>query len=139
MIVDKCIKVFAVDKSCRFALNIPDNEVGCSGSRCSSCGGKVVYCNHLCKHCKLPFVGPFGLPQLPEWNLLESSAREELAQQIFHSTNHGRMTYSNVDSVPLTQLEAKIVAGPTEDEVSGFEQTHGESPLEIARRLFSRY
>ncbi|MDP1619432.1 MAG: hypothetical protein Q8M12_00365, partial [bacterium] len=77
-------KVFKVGNSFFFAAQIPDDSVGCSGSRCSCCNGKVAYCNHVCKHCGLPFVGPCGFPQLPHWEAMSIDMRIDMVEMVFN-------------------------------------------------------
>ena len=99
-------KIFKIGKGFHFAVQVPDDTVGCSGSRCSWCNTRTAYCHQICRHCYLPFVGPFGFPQLPEWETLTPEERRREVEEIYcHDSRRGRLIYTNVDFVPLTPKE----------------------------------
>lgn len=99
-------KLYRVMDSFPFALQIPDLEVGCSGSRCTNCSGAVAYCDHVCTHCFAPFVGPYGLPQINEWLQLNVADKLNYARDMYWKNNHARIAYENVPHAPLNMGEA---------------------------------
>lgn len=103
-------RIFKIGNSFYFAVQVPDDSVGCSGSRCSSCGGEVACCHHVCKHCKMPFIGPFGFPQLLIWEKMTSDKKWQNVREV-HSCvkNSGRLTYTNVLPFPLNPEELNKV------------------------------
>jgi hypothetical protein len=104
-------KVFRVDDSFFFAAQIPDNSVGCSGSRCSNCGAKTAYCVQICRECDLPFVGPCGFPQISGWEKLSLGEKTKMVKEIYRHEDkqRGRLGYKNIASVPLTPEELLLV------------------------------
>ncbi|MCK5286041.1 MAG: hypothetical protein KAJ58_02335 [Candidatus Pacebacteria bacterium] len=120
---------FKVEGSFKFAVQIPDNAIGCSGSRCSNCDNKEVYCHQICKECGLPFVGPFGLPQLPIWESMSFSKRKALVLKIFkHKKNRGRMEYIGIRFIPMTPRELLRIETLDEKGAESFLCVHGVSP-----------
>src|SRR3989344_8637862 len=117
--VEKAIKeqrVFKIGKSFLFTVQIPDNSGGISGSRCLNSGGKVAYCEQVCKHCKLPFVGPFGFRQITEWGKLSPADKEIMVVDIYITEeNQGRLG-SNVLPFPLHPSEMRRVEKLSEDD-----------------------
>ncbi len=100
---------FKVGDSFRFTAQIPDDSVGCSGSRCSECGAKSAYCEQFCSTCNLPFIGPFDFPQWSDWMKLGSVERWKLVERIFNEPSRGRLGSVNVLSIPLVPQEVSAV------------------------------
>ena len=129
-------KLFKVDESFIFAVQIPDDSVGCSGSRCSNCNGAVAYCDQRCEHCGFPFVGPFSFPQLPRWNLRPLDEKRKLIEDAYARDNRGRLGYTNVAYVPLTPIELEKIEKLTGHDAETFTSVHGISPQKIRETLF---
>ena len=105
-------RVFKIGNSFLFAVQIPDDSVGGSSSRCSNCNNKTVYSNQICRKCQLPFIGPFGFPQLPKWEALSPKEKRTMVEEIYcHCNNRGRIEYTNAENVPLTLGELAKVEG----------------------------
>jgi hypothetical protein len=98
-------RIFSIEKSFWFAVLVPDDTVGCSGSRCANCGNSLAYCDQFCPQCQFPLVGPFELPQYPEWEKFCVGQRVSKVERIFFSRGHGRIEHGNVESIPLTIVE----------------------------------
>jgi hypothetical protein len=134
-------RLFRVGRSFLFSAQIPDDSVGCSGSRCSNCNSETAYCVEICEHCTLPFVGPFGFPQLPVWNQLSLEEKNRSVQEVYMSDNHGRLGSTNVESIPLNPRELERFENldlTSHDEAEAlFQQDHGISSQEIKKILFS--
>ena len=84
--LDKALRenrVFKIGDSFHFAVQIPDDSVGISGSRCSNCGSEVAYCHQICRQCKLPFIGPFSFPQLPDWESLTPDKKRTMVEEVY--------------------------------------------------------
>jgi len=132
----KSQRLFKANNSFLFAAQIPDDSVGCSGSRCSNCGNKTAYCNQRCFWCGFPFIGPFGFPQISEWELLSKGEKGALVEGIYHQHDNGRMGYVNVDWVPLTEAELSEIELLDIEKAHYFKSTHSVSPKEIRKTLF---
>ena len=103
-------KLFKIEDSFLFAVQIPDNSVGCSGSRCSYCEKEVLYGDHVCQHCKTPFIGPFGFPHIKIWERMLWWEKWKKVGEIYsHYPNYGRIAYTNVLHFPLNPNELKKV------------------------------
>lgn len=100
-------RVFSVGDSIKFAAQIPDDSVGCSGSRCTNCMAPVAYCNQVCRTCGYRLIGPFGFPQFSEWEKLSLQEKRACIDRVFAAENHGRSGYSGVPEVPLSREEAE--------------------------------
>lgn len=98
-------KLFRVGNSYLLAAQIPDDSVGCSGSRCSNCESNTAYCEEICGQCELPFVGPFGFPQLPSWKKMSVERRIKKVEKVYDSKNHGRLGCGNAYLIPLNPSE----------------------------------
>lgn len=95
--------IFKVDNSFPFAVQIPDNLVGYAVSRCSNCNNKVTFYEHLCIHCKSPFVGPLGFPQFSTWKTWHLDKKKEIVQNIYcQPPKRGRLGQVGVNFFPLT-------------------------------------
>lgn len=96
-------KIFKVENSFPFAVQIPDNSVGYGGSRCSNCNNEATYYEHLCTHCKSPFVGPFGFPQFLTWKTWHLDKKREAVQSIYcQPPKRGRLGRVEANFFPLT-------------------------------------
>ncbi|MCK4918722.1 MAG: hypothetical protein KAS02_02975 [Candidatus Pacebacteria bacterium] len=125
---------FQIEGSYKFAIQIPDNAVGRSGSYCSNCGNEESYCHQVCRECGLPFIGPFGLPQLPAWGSLSLNKKKALVLEIFTNfKNRGRMEYEGVRFIPLTPAELAEVEKNGVEEL--FLGVHGVSPNNLKNIL----
>lgn len=128
-------KIFKVGYSFYFAVQVPDNTVGISGSRCSNCNGEVVYCEQVCKHCNMPFIGPFGFQQLSIWKTKTSAAKRMLVEEIYsREKERGRLEYIGVNYVPLTPVELVMVEKLECN--NDFFSAHGIYLHEIRERFF---
>jgi|WetSurMetagenome_2_1015567.scaffolds.fasta_scaffold45706_3 hypothetical protein len=131
-------KIFKIGRSFLFAIQVPDDSVGCSGSRCSNCNNSVAYCNHRCRHCGFPFVGPFGFPQIFVWETLSPEQKRTIVEDIYaHHSNRGRLLYTNVEPVPLTPKELREIERLMHRDADYFRSTHSISPKKIRRTLFT--
>jgi hypothetical protein len=131
-------RVFKIGSGFLFAVQIPDDSVGCSGSRCSNCSNSVAYCEQRCKHCGFPFIGPFGFPQISVWETLSPEQKRTIVEEVYvHYGNRGRLLYTNVEPVPLTSRELKKIERISEQEDEYFLSTHFISAKEIKRTLFT--
>lgn len=129
-------KVFKIGNSVLFAVQIPDDSVGCSGSRCSNCNSKAAYCHQICRQCKLPFIGPFGFPQLPDWESLTLDEKSTMVEEVYcHHSHRGRIEYVNVDFVPLTSDELNEVEKLQHRDARFFLLTHEVAPQKIRENL----
>ena len=126
-------RVFKVNNGFFFVVNIPDDLVGCSGSRCSHCGSKSAYCYQVCKKCNLPFIGPFGFPQIIVWRSLAIEKRKSIVEEIFINTgDRGRLGYVGMPPVPLTFDELGVFMKNTYEYCeSSFSDVHGVIPKDI--------
>jgi hypothetical protein len=131
-------RLFKIGNSFLFAVQIPDDTIGCSGSRCSNCNGSVAYCNHRCEYCGFPFVGPFGFPQLPVWETFSSEQKRTAVEDVYaHRSNRGRLLYTNVEFVPLTSDELRKVEHLSGGEAEHFCSAHSISIRKIRQTLFT--
>jgi len=131
-------RIFKIGSSFLFAVQVPDDSVGCSGSRCSNCSNAVAYCNHRCKHCGFPFIGPFYIPQLSAWEILSSEQKRTIVEDVYaHRSNRGRLLYTNVKPVPLTLKELEKIELITEEEDLYFHSAHLISARKIRQTLFT--
>lgn len=131
-------KVFKIGNSFVFAVQIPDDSVGCSGSRCSNCNNESAYCYHICRQCKLPFIGPSGFPQLSDWESLTPDKKRRMVEEVYcHYNNRGRLAYTNVEFVPLTLDELKEVERLKDRDVKLFLSTHEVDPQKIKEILLT--
>ncbi len=122
-------RVFSVGKSFIFAVQIPDDSQGCSASRCSNCETVVAYCHMVCKNCGFPLVGPFGFPQLPQWQSLTLADRRVEVEEVYcHHGNYGRLRWVNVPHVPLHFREAAALKALNCDEAERYRRVHGIEP-----------
>jgi hypothetical protein len=128
-------KFFTIGDSFRFAAQIPDEKVGISGSRCSNCDGAVAFCQEICKHCGLPFVGPFGFPDIDAWRQLDESEKRTWVERIFLRKNHGRMTCVNVMTMPLVETELREAEELVGHDVQLFAQSHSIHPSKLREHL----
>lgn len=124
-------RAFKVSGSCVFAAQIPDESVGCSGSRCTHCDGQAAYCDQICRYCKLPFIGPVGFPQFTRWKRLGSIEKLTLVDKVYRVPNRGRLEYANVKNVPLTLDEAKGIVILTGNEAAAFYEVHKMDPRNV--------
>jgi hypothetical protein len=130
--------LFKVGNSFKFAVQIPDDTIGCSGSRCGNCNSKVAYCDQLCSQCKLPFVGPFGFPQLPKWQSMTADEQRTMVEEIYSmDSNHGRLTCTNVLPIPLHPNEVQGIERLTGHDAKLFLSFHGINPQNIRTVLIS--
>jgi len=130
------MKLFKVGSSFIFAAQIPDDSVGCSGSRCSNCNNMAAYCEQRCLWCGFPFIGPSGFPQFPEWKALSLAIKKELVEDTYMRSGKGRLGYSNVEFVPLTSEELHLIESLSGRDVEHFLSAHSISPREIRSTLF---
>jgi len=131
-------KVFKIGDSFFFAVQVPDDSVGCSGSRCSNCNHASAYCHQVCRQCGLPFVGPFGFPQLPEWMTLSLDRKEITVKEIYcQSGKRGRLGYANVELFPLTPCELRTVECLKSDDARLFLAAHDVGPQKAKERLIA--
>jgi len=129
---------FKVGHSFKFAVQIPDDTVGCSGSRCGNCNNKVAYSDQLCSQCNLPFVGPFGFPQLPKWRSMTADEQRIMVEDIYSmDPNHGRLVSIGLLSIPLHPNEVRGVEKLTDDNAELFFRTYGINPRYITAVLIS--
>lgn len=84
------IQVFIVD-GYEFAVQVPDNSVGCSGSRCTNCNGPVAFCDYHCQHCFKEFIGPFGFPQLLNWRSMTAQEQIETVARVHQNPGKGQL------------------------------------------------
>lgn len=129
-------RLFKIGYSFLFAVQVPDDSVGISGSRCSNCDNEVAYCNQRCIQCGFPFIGPFGFPQFILWKTLSSAEKRIMVEDIY--ANHGRrgrLGYTNVEFVPLTKDELKKIEKLKYHHAEYFLSTHAISPQEIKKTL----
>ena len=126
--VTEC-RIFKVGNSFPFAVQIPDNEVGISGSRCTYCGSSVAYCEQICKHCDLPLIGPTGFPQLPEWRKLSTSEKLMLVEEVYtQDRDAGRLGYPNARNVPLNFSDLETIECLRDEDARLFKSAHGIWP-----------
>lgn len=130
-------RAFKIMSSFVFAAQIPDDSVGCSGSRCSNCEGSTAYCEQFCRNCGLPFVGPSGFPQWTEWQNYEPEKRKGLVTKVFFYTDRGRLGYANVAYVPLGEQELCEVEKLSGHEATLFAETHSVEPRNLRNILLS--
>jgi len=130
-------RAFQIGKTFWFAAQIPDDKVGCSGSRCSNCEDKTAYCVQICRTCGLPFVGPFGFPQWLKWQEMTAKEKRAAAEEVYSSSKHGRLGYTNVRFVPLTQVELAEIEALPEYEAHMFTLTHEVRPAGLRQKLRS--
>ncbi len=131
------MRLFKVGSSFLFAVQIPDDSVGCSGSRCSNCNNTVAYCEQRCTSCGFPFIGPSGFPQFSKWKTLDSSRKRILVEDVYASgVSRGRLGYSNVEFVPLTVRELSRVERLEGCDARHFISAHLISPKVIRVTLF---
>ena len=121
------VRLYRVDDSMIFAVQIPDDSVGCSGSRCSNCDGAVAYCEQICKHCYMPLIGPTCLPQIDRWRLLSREERKVRVKFVFGCKDHGRHGYANVLSIPLTEEELNQFEKASPQDQKSVQRVHGVS------------
>ena len=131
-------RLFKVDNSFLFAVQIPDDSVGISGSRCSNCDSGVPYCDQVCKSCNTPFIGPSGFPQSHAWKRLSLERKKGRVEEVYTHRNHGRLRWGNVLDVPLDPTELSTLEGlPLNgQDCEAFRSVHGVSPQEVRRILF---
>lgn len=130
-------RIFAIDNSFHFAVQVPDDSVGISGSRCSNCENVVAYCDQRCTSCGLPFIGPVGFPQFSEWKDLSANRKRITVEDVYARDNtRGRLGYANVEFVPLTPNELNEIEKLAGDAVEHFISVHGISPQKIRHTLF---
>ncbi len=130
------VRLFKVGNSFIFAAQIPDNSVGCSGSRCSNCNNDAAYCQQRCLWCGFPFIGPSGFPQFSKWKNLPPASKTKLVEDVYMRTNKGRLGYSNVKFVPLNNQELEAIEKLNSLDAEYFLSTHSISPKEIRKTLF---
>lgn len=132
-------RIFKIGYSFLFAVQIPDDSVGISGSRCSYCDNKTAYCEQICRQCKLPLIGPFGFPQLPKWESLTPEKRKTMVEDIYcHKNDRGRLGYVNVEPVPLTKEELRKVEKLEHHDANLFHLTHDVTPQNISGILLTQ-
>lgn len=119
------------------AVSIPDDSAGCSGSRCSNCDSPSAYCHQICRTCRLPFIGPFGFPQINIWKTMTLKERGMLAKKIFlEKERQGRLGYLNVAYIPLNRNESKKILALGSRELNMFMVTHEMPSLQKFKELF---
>ncbi|MCK4554562.1 hypothetical protein KAU19_06430 [Candidatus Parcubacteria bacterium] len=130
-------RIFKIGNGFFFAAQIPDDSVGGSGSRCTNCNKETIYCHQICRQCKLPFIGPFGFPQLPVWESLTPDEKRTMVEEIYcHSGDRGRLLYTNVEHIPLTLNELAKVERLKYRNADLFLSAHGVAPQKIRENLF---
>ncbi|MCK4539618.1 hypothetical protein KAU09_00510 [Candidatus Parcubacteria bacterium] len=131
-------RIFKIGKGFFFAVQIPDDTVGGSGSRCSYCNASIVCCHQICRHCDLPLIGPFGFPQLPEWELFTLEEKRMTVEEIYcHHGNRGRLLYTNVEHIPLTFDELTKVEEINYHDADLFLLAHEIAPQKIREILLT--
>lgn len=125
--------LFRVGNSFFFAVNVPDNSVGCSGSRCSNCLEKTAYCEHLCSNCGFPFIGPFGVPQIAIWEQLSPRQKMTVVENVWDGWTKGRLIIANHRFFPLTPGELHEITRSDIQTLALFEYLYGMLPQEIER------
>lgn len=131
-------RIFRVGKSFLFAVNIPDDTIGISGSRCSNCGSPGAYCIQRCRHCGFPLIGPFGFPQLPTWKIISPEQKITMVKEVFaQASKRGRIEYLGISSIPLTAEELNAVEHLPREEDAAFSHVHKIAPKEIRKTLLS--
>ncbi len=124
--------VYKVNGSFGFAVQVPDNRVGISGSRCSACGEPTAYSVQICEKCGLPFIGPFGFPQYEEWVKLSDIEKNDFILNVFHDMPaRGRILRSGVPFFPLTMKELVSVEKFTGEDSEQFKLNYGMYPQEL--------
>ena len=120
-------KLFKFADSFFFAAHIPDNDNRCTGSRCTNCKGKSVFCYQICRNCGFPFVGPFyNMVPILDWKCLNASERTLLMEEVYLSKRHGRLTFLNVAPIMLNPEAVKSTLETiTKTGKDNFKQTHG--------------
>lgn len=130
-------RAFKIGNSFVCAVSIPDKSVGCSGSRCSNCNSPSSYCYQICRTCKMPFIGPFGFPQINTWKTMTLKERGMLAKKIFlEKERHGRLGYVNVAYIPLVRDEAKKILALDSRALNTFLRVHEIPSLQKFQELF---
>ncbi len=131
-------KSFTIGSSFRFAVQIPDDSVGCSGSRCSNCDGKGAYCNHICRHCLFPLIGPFSFPQIHIWQAMGPDEQLKRVEDAYcHAKDRGRLMYANVMAFPLNEYDLANVEGLDSHDSDLFSDTHGVTPSQVRALMLS--
>ena len=128
-------KVFKLEDSFIFAAQIPDNSVGISGSRCSFCDNEVAYCHQVCKKCKLPFIGPFGILQITTWEKLNVEEKRNVVAEVFKDYQKSRVEYAGVPQVPLRLGNVVVVENLEGWQAHSFQDSHGIAPKNIRQYL----
>ena len=125
--------VYRVDESFGFCVQVPDDKVGISGSRCGACGEKTAYSVQICKNCGLPFIGPFGFPQYEEWTKMLSFEKNDFILTVFNDApTRGRVTRAGMLFFPLTIEELVIVEKKfTGENSERFEDHYGVHPQDL--------
>ena len=130
-------RIFRIGDSYLLAAQIPDDSVGCSGSRCSNCNSDTAYCKDICGQCELPFVGPFGFPQLPSWKKMSVEKRIKKVEEVYGSENHGRLGCVNAMLTPLNPREWKEFETGDWDKKQMFFYVHNLSWQKLGQILHS--
>lgn len=129
-------KVFKLEDTFYFAVQVPDETVGCSGSRCSNCNTRVDYSEQFCENCQLPFIGPHGVQQIEQWKQLSPEGRNLLVKTVFEKKNHGRIVSSGA-AFPLTPEELAVFKELEYGELVSFFPSNGIYPGEVEDMLMS--
>ncbi len=104
--------IFQIGNSVEFAVQVPDKSVGCSGSRCSHCNAEMAYCEHRCKSCGLPVIGPFGFPQIEEWSSLSAQKKRKIMETVYSDwPSRGRLNVINATDLLLVSLPWREIEG----------------------------
>jgi len=98
-------QVFRISNGSWFSAQIADPSLGPTGARCSNCKSKTTFISQVCRECSMPFVGPLGFPQYPDWGKLTLPARASRFEEVFSFKDHGRLTCAHIVSLPLTDEE----------------------------------
>lgn len=83
-------RIFIINRK-MFAVALRQKRRGCSASVCGNCHEPVAFADGSCPNCQLPFIGPFGMPELDEWERMSPRAKEKLARKIYHRPKQGRL------------------------------------------------
>jgi len=74
-----------------FPIQIRDSKRGCSASICSNCFEPIAYSTEKCRCCQFETVGPFGFPEIEEWQKLIDYDKRRLVERVYCSEKHGKL------------------------------------------------